>query len=443
MGMLVVDLAALPHPDDAPTVLRVALREAWWRGYVLHLEGCERLWEGEATSRWLRDLEAYDGPVILSSPAPIAGRPRVVAEANRVGLLPVALPAPTDDERRKVWASQARDTGFEASLQELERLANTFRLTTDQIAQASALATVTTSMRGDGERPSVADLFTAARECGAWDVQGMARRITPHRRWDELVVPPDTLAQLRELCQRATHARRVLGDWGFGARLTLGKGTTALFSGPSGTGKTMAAEVVAAELGLDLYKVDLSNVVSKWIGETEKNLDRIFRSTDNGSGVLFFDEADALFGKRSEVRDSHDRYANIEISYLLQRMEEHEGVAILATNLRANLDDAFVRRLSFVVHFAFPSEAARQRIWEGIWPGALPTEGLDLPRLARELPMTGGNIKNVALAAAYLAADDGAVSMDHVGPAVRREFQKMGKPVDGKPPTPPAVVVNR
>jgi hypothetical protein len=428
MGMLVVDLAALPPADDAPAALRVALREAWWRGYVLHLEGCERLWEGEATSRWLRDLEAHDGLVILSSPAPITGRPRVVAEADRVGLLPVPLPAPGDDERQAVWAEHAREAGLEMSPQDLEALADTFRLTTDQIAQASALASATTSMRGEGERPGVADLFTAARECGAWDLHGMARRITPRRCWEDLVVPEDTLAQLRELCQRATHARRVLRDWRFDSRLTLGKGTTALFSGPSGTGKTMAAEVIAGALGLDLYKVDLSGVVSKWIGETEKNLDRVFRSTESGGGVVFFDEADALFGKRSEVRDSHDRYANVEISYLLQRMEEYEGVAILATNLRANLDDAFLRRLSFVVHFPFPTEAARLRIWERIWPEQVPMQDIDVARLAHELPLTGGHIKNVALAAAYLsAADGGVVQIEHVHQAVRREFQKLGK----------------
>ena len=196
--------------------------------------------------------------------------------------------------------------------------------------------------------------------------------------------------------------------WGFGRKLAQGKGVTALFAGPSGTGKTMAAEVIAGELGLDLYKIDLAGVVSKYIGETEKNLDRIFAAAEDANAILFFDEADALFGKRSEVRDAHDRYANIEIAYLLQKMEEYDGVAILATNLRSNLDEAFVRRLAFTVHFPFPDEADRRRIWRGIWPAATPLAAdVDLDFLAAQFKLSGGNIKNIALAAAFLAAADG------------------------------------
>jgi SpoVK/Ycf46/Vps4 family AAA+-type ATPase len=223
----------------------------------------------------------------------------------------------------------------------------------------------------------------------------------------------------------------VLHQWGFDSKLSLGKGTNALFSGPSGTGKTMAAEIVAGELGLDLYKIDLSGVVSKYIGETEKNLDRIFNAAENANAILFFDEADALFGKRSEVRDSHDRYANIEISYLLQKMEEYPGLTILATNLRQNLDDAFVRRLAFMVHFPFPDETSRQQIWQGVWPKQTPlhTE-VDLDLFARRFKLSGGSIKNMALAAAFLAADeDTPVNMSHLYRAARREYQKMGKAI--------------
>ena len=217
--------------------------------------------------------------------------------------------------------------------------------------------------------------------------------------------------------------------WGFGAKLSLGKGINALFVGPSGTGKTMAAEIIAQELQLDLYKIDLSGVVSKYIGETEKNLDRIFTAAENANAILLFDEADALFGKRSEVRDSHDRYANIEVSYLLQKMEQFEGITILATNLRQNLDEAFVRRLAFTVHFPSPGEADRRRIWEGIWPSAVPLgQDVDLAFLARQFKLTGGNIKNIALAAAFLAARNGTViSQTHLLQATRREFQKLGK----------------
>jgi len=223
----------------------------------------------------------------------------------------------------------------------------------------------------------------------------------------------------------------VYGEWGFGRKLSLGKGLSVLFAGPSGTGKTMAAEIIAGELGLDLYKIDLSTVVSKYIGETEKNLSRIFIEAETSNAILFFDEADALFGKRSEVKDSHDRYANIEIGYLLQRMEEYEGVVILATNFRKNMDEAFVRRLHFTVEFPFPNEDDRRRIWERIWPQDTPkSSALNLDFMARRFELTGGNIRNIALASAFLAADNrNIVDMTHLLHATKREYQKMGKVV--------------
>ena len=201
-----------------------------------------------------------------------------------------------------------------------------------------------------------------------------------------------------------------------------------LFAGPPGTGKTMSAQIIAAELGLDLYKIDLSTIISKYIGETEKNLERIFTEAESSNAILFFDEADALFGKRSEVRDSHDRYANVEISYLLQRMEAYNGVTILATNLRANLDEAFTRRLQFAVDFPFPEEADRLRIWQGLFPPQMPRADLDLPLLARRYKLAGGNIRNIILSAAYLAsANGGVVTMEHLLHGTRRELQKMGR----------------
>jgi SpoVK/Ycf46/Vps4 family AAA+-type ATPase len=221
---------------------------------------------------------------------------------------------------------------------------------------------------------------------------------------------------------------RVLGDWGFGTKLSRGRGTTALFAGPPGTGKTTAAEVVAGDLGLDLFTIDLSAVVSKYIGETEKNLERIFSAAEDTDAILFFDEADALFGKRSDVREAHDRYANIEVAYLLQRMEQYEGIAILATSLRQHLDDAFTRRLAFVVDFPFPGDAERRRIWELTLAGAPLAAGADLDLLARGFRLSGGSIRNAALQAAFLAAGDGTpVGMPHLLDAVRRELRKMGK----------------
>jgi SpoVK/Ycf46/Vps4 family AAA+-type ATPase len=277
----------------------------------------------------------------------------------------------------------------------------------------------------------MSDLHAACRAQSGRKLGALSRKIEPRYTWPDIILPEDSLAQLREICQRVAQRHRVLGEWGFDRKLSLGKGVNALFAGPSGTGKTMAAEIIANELGLDIYQIDLSGVVSKYIGETEKNLDAIFMAAESANAILFFDEADALFGKRSEVRDSHDRYANIEISYLLQKMEAYEGVAILATNLRQNLDDSFVRRLAFTIHFPFPDEADRGRIWAGIWPAETPLDGeVDLGLLARQFKLSGGNIKNVALAAAFLAAEDGGViKMPHLLQATRREYQKLGKPL--------------
>jgi SpoVK/Ycf46/Vps4 family AAA+-type ATPase len=225
------------------------------------------------------------------------------------------------------------------------------------------------------------------------------------------------------------HRRQVLASWGFDRAMSQGKGITALFAGPPGTGKTMAAEVVARDLGLDLYKINLATIVSKYIGETEKNLERVFTAAADADAILLFDEADALFGKRSDVRDSHDRYANIEVAYLLQRMEQHDGVAILATNLRHHLDDAFTRRLQFVVDFPFPDDAERRRIWQVCFPAEAPRDAdVDLDLLAHEFRLAGGNIRNIVLASAYRAAADGtAIRMAHLIHATRREHHKMGK----------------
>ena len=275
------------------------------------------------------------------------------------------------------------------------------------------------------------DLYDACRLHSNQKLATLARKITPKYAWDDIVLPADRLEQLREICNHVKYRDRVYGEWGFDRKLSLGKGLSVFFAGPSGTGKTMAAEIIAGELGLDLYKIDLSTVVSKYIGETEKNLSRIFTEAETSNAILFFDEADALFGKRSEVKDSHDRYANIEIGYLLQRMEEYEGVVILATNFRKNMDEAFVRRLHFTVEFPFPNEEDRRRIWEGVWPEDTPRDpGLDLDFLAQRFELTGGNIRNIALAAAFLAADDsGVVVMPHLIRAMQREYQKMGKVV--------------
>jgi SpoVK/Ycf46/Vps4 family AAA+-type ATPase len=284
--------------------------------------------------------------------------------------------------------------------------------------------------RGGATGPlSLEDLAAACRAQSSGKLDSLAHKIRTIYRWDDIVLPADRVTQLREICIQVRHRRTVLETWGFDRHLAMGKGVNVLFAGQSGTGKTMAAEIIAADLGLELFKVDLSSLVSKYIGETEKNLDKIFRAAREANAILFFDEADAIFGKRSEVKDAHDRYANIEVGYLLQKMEEYDGVVILATNLKQNLDEAFVRRLHVAIDFPFPEEPDRQRIWQKVFPPDAPLAAdIDLEFMARQFKLAGGNIRNIALLAAYLAAEDGtSIGMGHVVRAIRREYQKLGR----------------
>lgn len=317
-----------------------------------------------------------------------------------------------------------------ASDVDLNDLANKFRLSGGQIRDAVATARNLALWRAPEDGVVTAeDIYSACRRQSRHGLNILARKIDPTYDWDDIVLPKDQMEQLCEICSYVKHYHTVYGNWGFGRKLSRSRGLNILFAGPSGTGKTMAAEIMANELGLDLYRIDLSAIVSKYIGETEKNLDRIFREGQSSNAILFFDEADALFGKRSEVRDSHDRYANIEVAYLLQKMEEYDGVVIMATNLRKNMDEAFARRMHFTVEFPIPEEADRYRIWQGVFPKEAPLGmDIDLPFMARQFRITGGNIKNIALSAAFLAAQDGnVITMENLIRATKREYQKMGK----------------
>jgi SpoVK/Ycf46/Vps4 family AAA+-type ATPase len=281
---------------------------------------------------------------------------------------------------------------------------------------------------GDASAACTADdLWQACRAQAGWHLEELAQRLVPCYAWEDIVLPADVLRQLHEIAAQVMYRAQVYETWGFGAKLNRGRGISALFAGPSGTGKTMAAEVLADYLRLDLYRVDLAGVVSKYIGETEKNLRRVFDAAEQSGSILFFDEADALFGKRTEVKDSHDRYANIEINYLLQRMEDYRGLAILATNMKSHLDQAFLRRLRFIVNLPFPDADLRRQIWQKAFPAGAPIKGLDYTALAR-LEIPGGNIKNIALNAAFLAAETKSpICMGHVLHAARREYAKMDK----------------
>ena len=273
------------------------------------------------------------------------------------------------------------------------------------------------------------DLWNACRSLARPKLEDLAQRIVPCATWDDLVLPDLQKQTLHQLAAQVRHRMQVYETWGFAAKGRRGLGVSALFTGASGTGKTMAAEVLARELRLDLYRIDLSAVVSKYIGETEKNLKQVFDAAEEGGVLLLFDEADALFGKRSEVRDSHDRYANIEVGYLLQRMEAYQGLAILTTNLKSSLDTAFQRRLRFTVNFPFPDAVQREAIWCKVFPEATPTNGLDHKKLS-QLNVAGGNIRNIALNAAFLAAQSGTpVEMANLVEAAKLEAQKIERPL--------------
>ena len=339
-------------------------------------------------------------------------------------LHPVRIPSPKTEGRRAIWSQLL--SGSQISESQVEALVQQFDFGPTMISKAVVTAEVRARLLSNGEL-TIEDLWEACREQAGWHLDELAQRIKSTYTWNDMVLPEDALRHLREIASQVETRHQVYEAWGFGEKLSRGRGISALFSGPSGTGKTMAAEILANHLKLDLYRIDLAGVVSKYIGETEKNLRRLFDAAEHSGAILFFDEADALFGKRSEVKDSHDRYANIEVNYLLQRMEDYRGLAILATNRKSALDRAFMRRLRFLVEFPFPNSDDRRAIWQRVFPKQMPLGALDFDLLSRfELP--GGNLRNIALNAAFLAAGEGQpVSMDHIAHAARREYAKIDK----------------
>jgi hypothetical protein len=435
LRLLSVQVDRMPEAVRAEPPWKLLFREARMNGAILYISDLEDLRGAEgSTARHalLDELCNQPGVTILADTS--AWVPNTTCE-----ILPVVFATPDYAQRRVCWERALEELSLEADSADVDKMAARFTLSASQIAQAASSAWINTKWRAaqasaTGESTPASslpfsELSSAARhQCGN-KLSTLARKIEPRYGWEDIILPPDPKQQLREICQQAEYRDVVFGQWGFDRKLSLGKGLNVLFGGPPGTGKTMAAEVIAYELALDLYRIDLSQVVSKYIGETEKNLDRIFTAAEHSNAILFFDEADALFGKRSEVRDSHDRYANIEISYLLQKMEEYLGISILATNLRQNLDEAFVRRLQAIVEFPFPDEYHRRRIWENVFPSETPLgEDVKFDVLAREVRLAGGNIKNMALAAAFsAAAENSVIHLSHLIQAAHREHQKLAR----------------
>ena len=411
------------------------------------LETFARLWRRESILLPIAlYLDAYDaaGPSASEGQSPPLNRflarsdglffldtRDVRADVGRSTIaLDITKPAPA--EQQAAWQAVLGPVAAEVPA----RLAGQFNLslaTIQQIAQS-----VRAETPEDDQSELAARLWDACRSSVRPGMDALAERLDPKATWDDIVLPDEEMGLLRQIADQVEQRNKVYEEWGFARKMNRGLGISVLFAGESGTGKTMAAEVLANHLRLNLYRIDLSAVVSKYIGETEKNLRRVFDAAEDGGAILFFDEADALFGKRSEVKDSHDRYANIEINYLLQRMEGYRGLAILATNMKSAMDIAFMRRLRFVANFAFPNQADRKRIWQRVFPQpdprgkrlGLPLGQLDYDRLAR-LNLTGGSIHNVALNAAFLAAHaDAPLTMSLVLAAARAEFRKLDRPIN-------------
>jgi ATPase family associated with various cellular activities (AAA) len=412
LPLLVCDLvAAATAGKTLDTVLPNALREVTLYAVPLYLET-----SADTLPTILHFVEHWPGLVFLAKTEPWR------AERPRRPCVEVAFGVLEEAQRQKIWMRHVD------SSETANRLASLYRFVPGQIEEAAAHACEKALLRGE-PRAADADFLAACRALSSSNLVSFAVKVPLRRGWDDLVLARLALDQLHELCDQVRFHSRVFNDWGFQAKAGLGCGLLALFSGPSGTGKTLAAEVIAGALGLDLFKIDLSSLVSKYIGETEKNLARVFEDGDRSGGILFFDEADAVFGKRTDVRDAHDRYANLEVNYLLQRIEDYPGVVILASNMGRNIDSAFQRRMNFVVEFPFPDADHRRRIWQTVFPSTAPLEpSIDFDFLAEHFNLAGGNIRNIAIAAAFHAAcNGGSINMHHLLRGLKREYQKMGK----------------
>jgi hypothetical protein len=410
LGVPLISVDAANLGDDA---LKLVFREGLLHGAAVHVTGADTLQRDALMSA----MAGHPGLVVLTGESEWPAGDAVI---------PLAVSLPDLPRSTQIWRESLAGHTPDAESW-AEELAGRYRLPAGRIPAVVRLARDNVLMALEPLR--LDDVSAACRQQSARTLGGVAVKLTPKARWDDLVLPADQVVMLHEIRNQFDHRHQVLDGWGFGVKLSRGKGLSALFSGPPGTGKTMAAEVLAASLGLDLYQVDLSKVVSKYIGETEKNLGKIFDEARTGNAILFFDEADALFGKRTEVSDAHDRYANIETSYLLQKMDDYDGVVILASNLRQNLDEAFTRRLRFIVEFPFPDVESRRRIWRAVFPPEAPVSAdVDFADLAERFALSGGDIKNIALNAAFLAAaDKKEIAGRHVLAGTRREFEKTGK----------------
>jgi hypothetical protein len=424
LPLLVADVRRMPPETNGAEAMWRLGREALLLPAALLVEGFDDL---------LPESRRHELTALLSSVSDfspltfLSGTQPWKAENPEQLFLSLQCPVPNSTARLHYWSEHLKGSACELGADDLIELSSKFNFTEGQIRQTVEAARCQAYWESEPELNG-ALLSRVGRSVATPSLSGLARKIKPGFVWSDIVLPETQLLQLREIVAHVKRAQVIFDEWGFDEKFAYGKGVSALFEGPSGTGKTMAAGIIAAELALDLYRIDLSSVVSKYIGETEKNLERIFTEAQDSNVILFFDEADALFGKRSEVKDAHDRYANVETAYLLQRMEEYGGVAILASNMKQNVDEAFVRRMRFIIPFPFPAEEDRACIWRKSFPAGAPLGDVDFGWLARHLKITGGNIKSISLRAAFMAAErQSEIGMDCLIEAAKREMEKIGK----------------
>jgi ATP-dependent 26S proteasome regulatory subunit len=420
-----------PDQLPLPQALQLLQREALLQGANLFLGSAETLFGSDAAAPQKRNafLSALDPDgflIFVGSNSSFS----LADASSKYTSLSFAIPPPDFAHRTLLW-SEAIEAMNRSTSPDVDPavLANKFTLTGGEIHSICREVAARVLLRDSAGGVSLADIESAARGQSNQGLRRLAQKVNCIQDWPDLVLPARSIRQLREVCSSERFRHIVYSQWGYDRRLAQSRGLNVLFCGASGTGKTMAAGIIARGLALDLYKIDLSSVVSKYIGETEKQLSQIFHEAGSSNAILFFDEADALFGKRSEVKDAHDRYANVEVAYLLQKMEEYEGIVILATNFRRNLDDAFTRRMHHIVEFPFPDADCRERIWKRLVPSGAPLSAdVNFGFLARQFELSGGNIRNVALAAAFLAAESGGeICMEHFILGTSRELQKLGK----------------
>lgn len=428
-SLLIIDSESLVKDADKPDRrLNAIVREAKLRKAVLCIENFHVLQE-EANRDWINELLCCiqkDGKITFLLSEYDWKPPNL---SHELVLVARELKQPDIPERCSLWDYYAQMYGVKLT-EELQAAACKYRLTPGQINNIFGKARNLAFFRSP-QRPEITtdDIKAALNSGFKTNPGGRMQKIVSRYCWKDIVLPEYQLLQLKEICSHMQYRYKVYGEWGFDKKLSRGKGLCVLFSGPPGTGKTMAAEVISSELQLELYRIDLSSVISKYIGETEKNINEIFNLASTGNSILFFDEADALFGKRSEVKDAHDRYANIETAFLLQRIEDYEGIAILATNFRDNIDEAFARRLSHHIEFPYPDEEQRRGIWEVVFPENAPIgDDVDFDYLAGKLKLAGGSIKNVAVNSAFYAAEEGTcIKLSHVLKAAKYEYRKISK----------------